>query len=192
MRLEILARKGLAVKVLSVRAQNTGLVNLAANKGGIVGELVVDGTTRLTFCTAHLEAHEGYEKYKHRCQMLTNIFDGTSDTSISSIKYDLSLKSHYCFVLGDLNFRTEIDPDLDKDEHRALVMTMVEQKDWYELNKRMNSFVLCIKRTWLWAFRLCPASFRQPLRYNVETDTSTMKNADRVIPIAFFGSAVTS
>ena len=37
MRLEVLVRKDLEAKVLSVRAQNTGLVNLAANKGGIVG-----------------------------------------------------------------------------------------------------------------------------------------------------------
>lgn len=40
MRLEVLVRKDLEAQVLSVRAQNTGLVNLAANKGGIVGTLV--------------------------------------------------------------------------------------------------------------------------------------------------------
>jgi len=39
MRLEVLVRKDLEAQVLSVRAQNTGLVNLAANKGGILGTL---------------------------------------------------------------------------------------------------------------------------------------------------------
>lgn len=37
MRLEVLVRKDSEAKVLSVRAQNTGLINLGANKGGIVG-----------------------------------------------------------------------------------------------------------------------------------------------------------
>jgi hypothetical protein len=37
MRLEVMVRKDLEAQVLSVRAQNTGLINLAANKGGIVG-----------------------------------------------------------------------------------------------------------------------------------------------------------
>lgn len=41
MRLEVLVRKDLEAQVLSVRAQNTGLINLGANKGGIVGTLLL-------------------------------------------------------------------------------------------------------------------------------------------------------
>lgn len=99
-----------------------------------IGEILVAGTTRLTFCTAHLEAHEGNEKYWHRCQMLTDIFSGTADDSFPGAKYDQTLKSHFCFVLGDLNFRTEIDPTLEKQEHHDQVMKMVQDEDWKDLN----------------------------------------------------------
>lgn len=47
--------------MIHVSAQNTGRAGLA-NKGGIVAELMINGTTRLSFLTAHLEAHEG--RYK--------------------------------------------------------------------------------------------------------------------------------
>lgn len=44
------------VNVLSVNTKATGKHNLA-NKGGIVTEVAVNGTTRLSFSSAHLEAH---------------------------------------------------------------------------------------------------------------------------------------
>lgn len=158
MRLEILVRKELEASVLSVRAQNTGLANLAANKGGIVAELLVGGTTRIAFCTAHLEAHEGMEKYNFRCQMLTDILQGTADDSIPGIKYDMSLKSHFMFVLGDLNFRTEI-ANLDKQEHRALVDDYIYNKNWRELNKADELFRALRDKDMAVGFRTLPCYF---------------------------------
>ena len=87
------------VEVIHTKAQNTGRAGLA-NKGGIVTELLVNGNTRLAFLTAHLEAHEGYAKYQMRCSSLADILNGTREKI-----HDISLTSHYCFVMGDLNFR---------------------------------------------------------------------------------------
>ena len=53
MRLEILTHKVLDVELLSLTAQNTGIgvsgIMNAANKGGIVAELLIEKSTRLTF-----------------------------------------------------------------------------------------------------------------------------------------------
>jgi hypothetical protein len=65
-------RDNVLAEVIQVSAQNTGRAGLA-NKGGIVAELLVNGTTRLSFLTAHLEAHEGQYKvraYLHLCMQL--------------------------------------------------------------------------------------------------------------------------
>jgi hypothetical protein len=159
MRLEILTRTDLEVSVLSVRAQNTGLVNLAANKGGIVGELMVGGSTRIAFCTAHLEAHEGTEKYHNRCQMLTDILSGTADDSSPGIRYDQSLRAHFCFVLGDLNFRTEIEGDLDKQEQRAVVDDMIATQNWKDLNKADELFRALRNKDMAVGFRTLPCYF---------------------------------
>ena len=72
--------------------------------------------------------------------MLTDIFSGTADDSFPSVKYDQTLKSHYCFVLGDLNFRTEIDSSLEKQDHHNQVMALVQQKEWKELNQHDELF----------------------------------------------------
>ena len=112
MRLEILVRRDLEVEVLGVKAQNTGIgvngVLNAANKGGIVAELVVEKHTILSFCTAHLQAHEGKENYLNRIRMAEVIFDGTADDIKGGVWFDLAIKSHFCFMLGDLNFRSEL------------------------------------------------------------------------------------
>lgn len=167
MRLEVMVRKDLEAKVLSVRAQNTGLINLAANKGGIVGELLVGGTTRLSFCTAHLQAHEGEENYWHRCAMLTDIFAGTADDSFGpAVRYDQTLKSHYCFVLGDLNFRSEIDPSLGKQEHHNQVMALVENQDWKDLNMHDELFRALRNKDVAVGFETLPCLF--PPTFKVE------------------------
>lgn len=132
MRLEVFSNQQIDVKVLRVTAQNTGRGGLA-NKGGIVTELLVNGGTRLSFLTAHLEAHEGASKYATRCSSLTNILAGTSETSAD----DVSLTSHFSFVLGDLNFRTELEgsADMPEDDHKAIVRDLVAKNDWHTLNK---------------------------------------------------------
>lgn len=135
MRLEVYVHKSqLDVEVLKVDGQNTGRAGLA-NKGGIVAELLIAGKTKLSFLTAHLEAHEGNSKYQIRCKTISDILDGTKSSNDGLP--DISCTSHYSFVMGDLNFRTEL-PDgdkLDEDEHKNIVNELVKNKDWDKLNE---------------------------------------------------------
>jgi hypothetical protein len=132
MRLEILAHQtNTTVQVVHVAAQNTGRAGLA-NKGGIVAELLVNGRTRLSFLTAHLEAHEGMAKYQTRVSTIADILSGTKHH-----QHDCSQTAHYSFVMGDLNFRTEMPnhAELDEEQHKQIVRDMVARKDWDALNK---------------------------------------------------------
>lgn len=132
MRLVIMVRPSVAVQVevVHVSAQNTGRAGLA-NKGGIVAELLVNGRTRLSFLTAHLEAHEGAIKYQTRVSTMADILSGTKQK-----QHDCSLTAHYSFVMGDLNFRTELPNHLKlgEAEHKQRVRDMVAGKDWEALN----------------------------------------------------------
>lgn len=132
MRLEVLAHTtGVRVEVLHVAAQNTGRAGLA-NKGGIVAEILVNGRTRLSFLTAHLEAHEGRHKYETRVSTLADILSGTK-----AKQHDCSLTAHFSFALGDLNFRSELPnhAEVDDKEHMRIVRDMAERKDWEALNQ---------------------------------------------------------
>jgi hypothetical protein len=131
MRLVVLVNtERVKVSVVHVSAQNTGRAGFA-NKGGIVAEILVDGKTRLAFLTAHLEAHEGATKYQTRVSTIADILAGTKDK-----QHDCSITSHYSFVIGDLNFRTELPNHqvLGEAEHRRIVRDMVARKDWEALN----------------------------------------------------------
>jgi hypothetical protein len=153
------------IRVLHTAAQNTGRTGLA-NKGGIASEVLINQTTRLSFVTCHLEAHEGAAKCAVRCSTLADIFNGTAArkqvkgastlgvTSLDemgdsahvvspsmnaniSIPHDVSLTSHYSFVLGDLNFRTDLSmrqPDIDEETQKQAVRNLVKAKDWQGLN----------------------------------------------------------
>lgn len=119
----------ISMEVLSIKAQNTGKGGLA-NKGGIVAEVLVNGTTRLAFCTAHLEAHEGASKYETRCSSMTDILRGTT-SSVSQYRYDTSQASHFTFAMGDLNFRTRLpDHEPGSPEHLETSLEMAKAKDW--------------------------------------------------------------
>jgi len=133
MRLVVWAHQDLLedVEVVHVSAQNTGRAGLA-NKGGIVAELLVQQTTRLAFLTAHLEAHEGAAKYATRVSTIADILAGTKEK-----QHDCTLTAHYSFVMGDLNFRTELPnhADLEEEEHKQIVRDMTARKDWKALNE---------------------------------------------------------
>lgn len=122
------------VQVLSVKAQNTGRGGLA-NKGGILAQLLVGNTTRLSFMTAHLEAHEGKDKYKMRVTTLADILSGTQ----TDTRFDASLTSHSLFALGDLNFRTELNlsggEEYDKEKQMETVLEWVKDQNWEKLNE---------------------------------------------------------
>lgn len=120
--------------VLSVKAQNTGRGGLA-NKGGIVAECDINSGTRISFLTAHLEAHEGISKYNTRCSTIGDILRGTTSTVADSY-CDVSMTSHFTFVTGDLNFRTRLpDHEMGSDEHIEATHNLTENKDWNTLNK---------------------------------------------------------
>lgn len=122
------------VTIKSVRAQNTGLAGLA-NKGGIVAECVVGEGTVMSFMSCHLEAHEGIAKYATRCSTVGDILKGTKKYAIPSIYPDASLASHFCFVLGDLNFRTRHNGRIKSEEQLEDVTALVKAKNWKELNE---------------------------------------------------------
>jgi len=135
MRLMIFHREDdMSVEVLSVKAQNTGKGGLA-NKGGIVAEILVNNTTRLSFFTAHLEAHEGISKYEMRCSSVVDIFRGTvSSRTTTCSKCDATLSSHFTFAMGDLNFRTRYPGHEPRSsEHITATNILVEEKDWERL-----------------------------------------------------------
>lgn len=136
------------------------------------------GTTRITFTTAHLQAHEGAENYWNRCQMLTDIFAGTADDSFPEVKYDQTLKSHYCFVLGDLNFRSDIDDSLEKQEHHDQVMKLVQQEDYRQLNTHDELFRALKNKDMAVGFETLPCFF--PPTFKVERqDGFVYKNQRR-------------
>ncbi len=124
----------ISLNVLGVKAQNTGRAGLA-NKGGIVAELNVNSGTRISFATAHLEAHEGGAKYHMRCSTIADILRGT-ESSVTDFDCDQPLASHFSFFMGDLNFRTRIDGyEPGSVEHVEEAHRLAAEKDWNQLNK---------------------------------------------------------
>lgn len=135
MRLEIFVHESVAkhVQVLHTAAQNTGLAGLP-NKGGIIAELSFFNNTKLSFTTCHLEAHEGTVKYNIRCATMCDIFQGTRP---AGVLHDTTITSHFAFVLGDLNFRTELPQGRYKteQEHHDIIHSLIRDRNWDELNR---------------------------------------------------------
>jgi hypothetical protein len=117
------------VTIESVKYQATGIGGVLANKGGIVAEVLVNQTTRLSFLSAHLEAHEGESHFNARCTSFQDILMGAGHKY-----YDASQSSHYSFAMGDLNFRaclTGVNPE----RHLQMTHKMAANKDWRILNQ---------------------------------------------------------
>ena len=136
MRLVVLVRKELSPLITNIEtlAENTGIAGIVANKGGIISTLTIAGKTRISFLTAHLEAHEGRDHYNNRCSNLAEILRGAKKGSL-----DASVTSHHMFAMGDLNFRVALPPPEGKEKwegpvHRAKVRSMVEDENWAALN----------------------------------------------------------
>jgi len=98
-----------------------------------VAQVLVDETTTLAFVSCHLEAHEGRDKFQTRCASLTQIFQGTKPTATPAIYPDVALASHYCFVLGDLNFRTRYQGAVRVEEQGTVVHGLVAKSNWNQL-----------------------------------------------------------
>jgi hypothetical protein len=142
------------LNVLGVKYKATGMGGLA-NKGGIVAEVAINESTVLSFLTAHLEAHEGEEKYQTRCTSFMDILSSTR-SSTTSIKLDAPLASHFTFCLGDLNFRTRI-PGVEpgSERHIQIAHNITKAKDWVLLNK-YDELASAVRN------KECLAGFRTP------------------------------
>eukprot|EP00797_Seminavis_robusta_P023501 Sro387_g132040.2 (641) ;mRNA; f:18860-20782 len=165
MRLLIFARthSNTDIQVKSCRAQNTGKAGLP-NKGGIVAVVQVDDSTTMAFGTAHLEAHEGLQKYKTRCSTIADIFKGTT----KSPHPDASLSSHYCFFMGDLNFRTRYKGHVSVKEQGDDVRQLVQDENWHEINQADELRKALHNHECLFGFTTPPCHF--PPTFKVERD----------------------
>ena len=133
MRLFIWASNGVVDDITDVRVNgaNTGIGGVMANKGGIVVSMKYN-STRLSFLTAHLAAHEGEAYYKARCDNMRTILRESSTYALSS-KLDAAVASHHMFVMGDLNFRTRFNGDGKHDDNVKRALGFIEAKDYQGL-----------------------------------------------------------
>ncbi len=166
MRLIIFHKKDLtSFNLLSVKAQNTGKGG-RDNKGGIVAECEVGPGTRISFLTAHLEAHEGLEKYNTRCSTIADIFSGTASELANSC-CDVSVTSHFTFVMGDLNFRTRLpNYEIGSEEHIKAAHKLAEQRDWDTINKHDELVRALTNRECLYGFKTPRCDF--PPTFKIE------------------------
>ena len=119
MRLYVFVRSDVCKYVSDVTwgAENTGVGGIGSNKGGIMAALTIHDT-RVSFLTAHLAAHEGEAKYNARCANVREILNSVRLEKAKHLReYDPTMVSHYCFAMGDLNFRTNFDDEILKDSH---------------------------------------------------------------------------
>lgn len=148
MRLMIMAKVNISHEIkenggVSVNGENTGIGSVLPNKGGIVASISLR-KTRISFLTAHLQAHEGDKKYKKRCKNMAEILNHAKvGPTNESRLYDASLSSHFCFVFGDLNFRLDAIKTLETheqekysyDEKVEKVFEMIKREEWHRLHK---------------------------------------------------------
>jgi len=120
-RLFILIKKELNSEVqdIAFSQQTSGrLGGVSGNKGGLVVTFRI-GETRFCFLNSHLNAHT--EFMERRNEDIKAIISGLH----RPIPNFESINSHYCFFLGDLNYRIEM-------EHEE-VLELVQQKNWERL-----------------------------------------------------------
>ena len=170
MRLVVLVRKELSPLITNIEtlAENTGIAGVVANKGGIISTLTIAGKTRISFLTAHLEAHEGKEHYNNRCSNLAEILSCAKKGSL-----DASITSHHMFAMGDLNFRVALPPPEGKEKwegavHRAKVRSMVDDEKWEALNDADELHSALKKGDCLAGFRTLQCNFHPTFKVHRE------------------------
>jgi hypothetical protein len=178
-----------SLDVVSVSYQATGKAGLA-NKGGIVAEIAVNKTTKMSFLTAHLEAHEGAKHYKARNDSLQDILMETG----SGKYFDASQSSHFTFAMGDLNYRTKLtDVAVGSDRHIQFSHNIVERRDWRILNQYDELQKSLTKQLCLAGFQTAYCNFpptfkvgrQEGYKYNPQrspsyTDRILFKNTDQL------------
>ena len=126
--LYVFVRKDLAwqCRVCDVQGENVGFGSIMANKCGIATQICI-GSTKLSFLSAHLAAHEG--QYKLRNENMAEILAGTNDSTITS---------HHSFVFGDLNYRVQLPKqskgsEIPKEEAQIISQKLVSSKSWSQM-----------------------------------------------------------
>ena len=177
-----------SLDVLSVSYQGTGKAGLA-NKGGIMAEIAVNKTTRLSFLTAHLEAHEGAKHYRARNESLQDILMETG----SSKYFDASLSSHFTFAMGDLNYRTKLDDvAVGSDRHIQFSHNIVDRRDWRVLNQFDELSLALANNMCLNGFKTAYCNFPPTFKVDRQQDTSTIHRDHHHTQIAFSSKVRTS
>lgn len=104
MQMYVLVRKSLedSMTNLEERVENTGILHLFPNKGGILVSFDFHGTT-LAFISTHLTAHEGVAYCGMRNDSIKEILGGVR---VGDERFDVSNQKHHVFWMGDMNYRT--------------------------------------------------------------------------------------
>jgi len=196
MRLYVFVKSELSRLVygVDINAENTGIGGVMWNKGGIIATLTLF-RTRISFLTAHLQAHEGHDNYDRRNSSLKEILNGAKVGEGRSYKYDASVLSHYMFVMGDLNYRTVLPHDIcmsteDKEkhheEHVRRTIEMVEEKKWDELYSCDELCMALANKECLIGFQTPPCNFNPTFKMErtegyVYKDQRTPSYTDRIL-----------
>jgi hypothetical protein len=133
MRLHLWAKRSILkdVKGIRISGANTGVGNMLANKGGIVATLYYK-STRISFLSAHLAAHEGSSYYKGRCDNMKAILREANTFALSK-KFDDTITAHHMFVFGDLNFRTNFGSEGKHEDNVHWAKELINSKDFESL-----------------------------------------------------------
>eukprot|EP01038_Epipyxis_sp_PR26KG_P007396 gene7396-10080_t len=86
---------------IETKIENTGILHVFPNKGGLVLGLEVEGT-KLAFVSTHLAAHEGIKYCNARNESIIEILNGAR---IGNTNLDITHQYHHVFWMGDMNYR---------------------------------------------------------------------------------------
>lgn len=103
----VFARKPLRHRISNIEQsiENTGILHVFPNKGGLLCALTVDGT-KLAFVSCHLTAHEGVKHCEDRNASIVEILGGVR---AGDKRIDITEQFHHVIWMGDMNYRTTFD-----------------------------------------------------------------------------------
>jgi hypothetical protein len=127
MQLAIFAKVALKPHIsnIDVRIENTGILHIFPNKGGLLICLDVYGTT-LAFVSCHLAAHEGVSKCEARNESIKEILGGVR---VGDVRFDVSNQKHHMFWMGDMNYRLSFDGKVPASSKRELDEQETKKRD---------------------------------------------------------------
>lgn len=103
MQVFVIAKKSLLPNISNVQAnaENTGILGIFPNKGGILIGMDIYGTS-VAFISCHLAAHEGVTKCQARNDSIVDIIGGLRTRDV---RFDVLANYHHVIWIGDLNYR---------------------------------------------------------------------------------------